>query len=433
VVGGAVVACGLGLFVVAGLGMLLWFRAAQAPGVVAGRIDAQVAPLPAPAKDINPQTDKSAPQDDSSRVVHHDLNKTDTPSRLTGQQIYSRLLKSAVWVNNPGMGWGTGVLINAQDRLAITNYHVVCKGATPSGLDVLQTIEETLTKADPVDPGGKFPCKSFEFEFVKKFRYQIDMVSGQLDSYLRVIDSGGNVVAADDDGGGNLNARIKEFSPPKDGKYRVIATSFDGSLGDFTLVISRISPNKKVVKVDRPTVVPFVEVNFPAFADGQLVVDRGHYKRLNKTDKDKCKAQVLYWSEANDLAVLKLNAVPEGVLGLPLAREPGRPGQPVHSIGNPGSSGALWVYTSGTVRTAPYKKQWQSFGEGILMKHDAWIIETQSPTNPGDSGGPLVNEAAELLAVAQGVNLGANSINLFIDVREIREFLKSHNLGWVEN
>jgi S1-C subfamily serine protease len=91
----------------------------------------------------------------------------------------------------------------------------------------------------------------------------------------------------------------------------------------------------------------------------------------------------------------------------------------------------LWVYTSGAARTSPYHKKWETFDALGPMAHDAWIIETQSPTNPGDSGGPLVNEVGELVGVTQGVDLGANSINIFIDVSEVRGFLKEKGVAWV--
>jgi serine protease Do len=179
-------------------------------------------------------------------------------------------------------------------------------------------------------------------------------------------------------------------------------------------------------------VAPFVYVNFAAHEKGKLISDKSHYLKLTSADKEKYKAKVLAWSEAKDLALLKLNYVAERAEPLPLAKDGGQPGQAVHSIGNPGGSGALWVYTSGTVRTAAYQKQWKSLGAGGLMSHDALIIETQSPTNPGDSGGPLVNDSAELVGVTQGNNLEGNAISLFVDVGEIRGFLQSHGCRWLE-
>ena len=232
--------------------------------------------------------------------------KNDTAAKLTGQQVYERVLKSTVWINNPGVGSGTGVLVDAKEKLVLTNFHVICQ-------------------------------------------------------------------------------------------------------------------------LNQSAVAPYVSVNFPVFQGGQVIADRSHYWNLYSNDREKYKGKVVAWSLAKDLALVKVAYVPPGVQAVPLAKEGGHGGQGVHSIGNPGGSGALWAYTSGTVRSAgPFKKQWQSRGPGGFMNHDAVIIEAQSPTNPGDSGGPLVNDAAELVAVTQGINQGVNSINLFIDVTEVRAILASY-------
>lgn len=148
--------------------------------------------------------------------------------------------------------------------------------------------------------------------------------------------------------------------------------------------------------------------------------------------RDKLGAKVLVLNEAKDLALLKINFLPEGVEALPLAKESARAGQKVHSVGNPGASGALWGYTSGTVRTDPFRRKWKCFGAGRFMELDALIIETQSPTNPGDSGGPLMNDSLELVGVTQGVDTASNSISLFVDVVEVRSFLREHGYEWQE-
>src|SRR5262245_62094913 len=49
------------------------------------------------------------------------------PTRLSGQKVYEKVLKSTVWINNPGQGFASGCLINAEEKLVLTNYHVVCR------------------------------------------------------------------------------------------------------------------------------------------------------------------------------------------------------------------------------------------------------------------------------------------------------------------
>ena len=170
---------------------------------------------------------------------------------------------------------------------------------------------------------------------------------------------------------------------------------------------------------------PVLYVYFPTSEKGQVISDKNHYLKPNQANQEKHKAMVVAWNEAKDLAVVKLNYLPAGVEAMALAMESSQPGQLVHSIGNPGKSGALWVYSSGTVRTAPYQKKWHSIGAAGTMSHDAWVIETQSPTNPGDSGGPLINDNVELVGITQGFESNSNSISLFVDVREVRSLLRA--------
>jgi S1-C subfamily serine protease len=132
-----------------------------------------------------------------------------------------------------------------------------------------------------------------------------------------------------------------------------------------------------------------------------------------------------------DLALIQLEALPEGARALPLAQDGPDPGQRLHSIGNPGASDALWVYTSGTVRQV-YRKHFHTGSrrgeDGFEV--DARVVETQSPVNSGDSGGPVLSDRGELVAVTQGhiPDAQARLVSIFIDVSEVHALLKSK--GW---
>ncbi len=108
--------------------------------------------------------------------------------------------------------------------------------ADPKGVK----LTETLTAFDPLDivngQPTQFRCKAFEVKMKAGQKYQIDLKSTQFDPYLRVEDMKGKQLAADDDSGGMLNARLV-FTPPADGVYRIIATQFDARLGSFELII----------------------------------------------------------------------------------------------------------------------------------------------------------------------------------------------------
>jgi thiol-disulfide isomerase/thioredoxin len=93
-----------------------------------------------------------------------------------------------------------------------------------------------LKNDDPFDKvREKSYCKTYKFKMTKDKKYQIDMKSKDVDSYLRLEDSGGKQLAFDDDGGGFPDARIV-FTAPKDDTYVIICTTFGpGETGKFTL------------------------------------------------------------------------------------------------------------------------------------------------------------------------------------------------------
>jgi S1-C subfamily serine protease len=163
-------------------------------------------------------------------------------------------------------------------------------------------------------------------------------------------------------------------------------------------------------------------VFFPDFgSDKKAIPERKHY--LDRAAKLGIPGEVVELDKEGDLALIRIDRVPEGMTELPLAAESPDPGQAVHSIGNPGRSGALWVYTPGKVRQV-YSKKWQAkLDEKTTLDFKAKVIETDSPTNPGDSGGPLVNDKGELVGVTQGGALDAQSLSIFVDLSEIKHLL----------
>ena len=65
----------------------------------------------------------------------------------------------------------------------------------------------------------------------------LDVMSTDFDAYAVIQDGSGNVVARDDDSGGNLNARII-FTLPATGTYRLIANTLRvGAAGAYTLSV----------------------------------------------------------------------------------------------------------------------------------------------------------------------------------------------------
>ncbi|WP_247729873.1 S1C family serine protease [Halovivax limisalsi] len=118
-------------------------------------------------------------------------------------------------------------------------------------------------------------------------------------------------------------------------------------------------------------------------------------------DGDLHPATVVGTSVFADLAVVSVEATPEGTEALPVQTETPQPGQPVAAIGSP--YGLQSTITSGIVsgvdRTMPTRA-------GQLPN----AIQTDAPINPGNSGGPLVDcESGDVLGVNRaggGENIG---------------------------
>lgn len=166
-------------------------------------------------------------------------------------------------------------------------------------------------------------------------------------------------------------------------------------------------------------------VYFPVFSGTKTVPEKKYY--TERAAKLGIAGEVVEIDKGADLALVRLERVPDGVPELPFAAESPDPGQAVHSIGNPGKSDALWVYTPGKVRQT-YNKKWQAKLDGSTVTFQAKVIETDSPTNPGDSGGPLVNDKAQLVGVTQGGAIGADSISIFVDLSEVKKLMNRRSV-----
>ena len=99
-------------------------------------------------------------------------------------------------------------------------------------------VQGVLTPGDPVDrvrAGCFHVVHTYPMKGGKV--YTIDLISTGWDNFLRLENAQGVQLAADDDSGGMLNARIV-FAVPQDGWYRIIVTSFgQGASGAYTLKV----------------------------------------------------------------------------------------------------------------------------------------------------------------------------------------------------
>ena len=152
-------------------------------------------------------------------------------------------------------------------------------------------INGELTNADLKDKvrPGSF-AKTFTYRMVENQRYQIDMTSTDVDSYLRLENPAGDNVLQDDDGGGFPNARMI-YVAPKSGDYTIVCTTFgDGSAGKFTLIVrdlaggAPVNPNldKKADFKDAP-----IKLDGPGFDKKVEPKKPVEAKRFDlKADKD---------------------------------------------------------------------------------------------------------------------------------------------------
>jgi S1-C subfamily serine protease len=173
-------------------------------------------------------------------------------------------------------------------------------------------------------------------------------------------------------------------------------------------------------------------VLFPSYdTEGDLIAERSAYLETAPDLRRHGRltgARVVARNSRCDLALLEVDRLPEDARAVPLAAASPRPGQQVHSIGNPGASDALWLYSRGTVRQV-YRKTFVLDG-GFEVR--ARVVETQSPINSGDSGGPVVNDRGELVAVVQSAYVGrpgkeVRLLSVFIDISEVKDLLRRYN------
>lgn len=86
-------------------------------------------------------------------------------------------------------------------------------------------VNRMFSKDDPRDAERKGPSQVHVVKMKAGKAYTIDMMSSDVDSYLRLLDPKGMQLAADDDGGDGLNSRIL-FNCTMDGDYKIVCTTF---------------------------------------------------------------------------------------------------------------------------------------------------------------------------------------------------------------
>lgn len=197
----------------------------------------------------------------------------------------------------------------------------------------------------------------------------------------------------------------------------VLSKNSDGtSSGTGVLVDAEkrlVVTNAHVVGDSRSAVIFFRDMK-----GDRPVVEKSHY--LKNVKKLGVRGRVVAVDRKRDLALVELERLPESAKAIELADDSTTPGTSIDSIGNPGASDALWVYTSGKVRSV-YTKRFRT-GAG---EHEFKVVETQSPLNSGDSGGPVVGSDGKLIGIVQAISKKGSLISYCVDITEVKEFLAS--------
>ncbi len=160
--------------------------------------------------------------------------------------------------------------------------------------------------------------------------------------------------------------------------------------------------------------VTSIKLVFPEYSNGRVIHDAEHYRR----HATPINAKVIYGDKQRDLAILQAESLPsEHVTDIKLADTSTSLGDSIHSLGGiPRGSEGYWIYTSGEVR-AVYQRS-------LANGYDAQTVEANMQTNSGNSGGPVVNDNGELVAVVEGHQTNARSVSLYIDLAEVKQFLR---------
>lgn len=155
-------------------------------------------------------------------------------------------------------------------------------------------INGELTEDDPKDKKLKNPSKKYAVKLHKGRTYIIDLESKTFDPYLRVLDGNGRQIVEDVDGvgaGADRGSRIL-LNATETGYHHVIATSFDGMVGKFTLTVRELKLKGEAEPRE-------IGKNGVAIADAIAASDATDLAKLSKLYTVQLKAGASYFFDAD--------------------------------------------------------------------------------------------------------------------------------------
>jgi hypothetical protein len=163
------------------------------------------------------------------------LRLEDSTGRQIAQAIDPFGNQKAVIFHQPTKSEDCEVIVTSAQGGATGKFTLAIKDATNS---TVLAVGDKLDQNDKVYAVANKKHKLFLVTLEEGRTYQIDMTSGNFDSYLYFESPEGKLLAQDDDGGGYPSARIVHRAT-KTGKYRVICTYFGGGPvnGQFNVTV----------------------------------------------------------------------------------------------------------------------------------------------------------------------------------------------------
>lgn len=161
-----------------------------------------------------------------------------------------------------------------------------------------------------------------------------------------------------------------------------------------------------------------VVVTFPMWKDGKLVTSEAAYLTAPKV-----KATVIDRDANRDLAVIRVESIPDGMHALKLAAAEPDAGDEVRLIGGytNGGDGVVWGAVSGVVRACgPQDLDTNKRRRAVPVRE----VLSDARTNGGNSGAPVVNAAGEVVAVHFAFKPWATGGVRHVSIVELQAYLK---------
>ena len=132
--------------------------------------------------------------------------------------------------------------------------------------------------------------------------------------------------------------------------------------------------------------------------------------------------QLIAENKTQDLALIKVTGLPDEIEPVKLSSmENVDIGDTVYAIGHPKQ--LPWTFSFGMVSQIRKDYQWQ-YSEN--SKHEATVIQMQTPISTGNSGGPLFNEIGEVVGVNTLMQGEGQNLNFAVAVNHAKKFIKEN-------